>query len=195
MGESSWSAEVVAMVYVSGNGDQTFNLIIILLFGAVMLGASSYIIHFSRKIKSIEAKIAKKSIEPGGKMAVKPRKLLTTDSFEVEDQISQLPLSEAEKELMRMELHGIEDEERPDVFQSVSGNLSESEAKDLWNSLMLRFNRLYKLEHWAQALLLLETLFEIAEFLGDANKFNGLSGKYDEIQEKQQQNFVNTQIY
>jgi len=194
MGESSWSAEVIAMVYVSGNGDQTFNLIIILLFGRVILGASGYLIHFSRKMKSLEASITKKSIKPLGKMKGKPWKLLTTELFEVEDQISQLPISEDEKELMRTELHGIEDEERPDVFNSISGNLSEREAKNLWDSLILRFNRLYKLENWAKALLLLENLFEIAEFLGDANKFNDLSGKYDAIQEKQQQNFSDYQI-
>jgi len=188
MGESPWSGEVIAMVYISENGNQTFTLIVILLFGAV-IGVSGYIIHFSRKMKRLEGMIAKKSIGLPSKKAFKPLKIFSADLFEVEDQIKQLPIQEEEKELISSELHGIENEERIEVLNAVNPNLSESEAKTLWDSLMQRFNRLYKLENWAQALILLESLFELAEFLGDDSKFTDLSSKYDEIQEKYQKNF------
>ena len=166
MGESAWSGEVVAMVYISKNGNQLFNLIIIFLLGAVVLVVSGFIIHFNRKMKSLESKIVRKTIQPLDKTAAKPWKRLVPESFAVEDQLSQLPIPETEKELLY-------------------GKISVSEAKTLWVSLMQRFNRLYKLEKWAQALILLETLFEIAAFLDDDdNKLNDLLGKYEEIQKK-----------
>ena len=67
-------------------------------------------------------------------------------------------------------------------------NLLEMGPESLWNSLMLRFNRLYKSAKWAQALVLLRTLNEIAEFLGDDTKIKALSAKHDEIKVKRQQN-------
>jgi len=151
LGEGPWSAEVVAMVYVSQNENQTFYLIIILLFGAVALGLSGYSLYLNRKVKSLELKLTKKSRRPLGKKALKPWEESTLDSVIMEKQLRKL---------------------------------SKSDAKYLFDSLMLRFNRLYKTGKWEAALVLLEQLSDLAEFLGDQKKVNDLALKYEEIQGK-----------
>ncbi len=182
------------MVYISTDGNQNFNWIIIISLMASLIVISVGVLYFHRKIKYLEAKITKRPKAPMGQTVSKFRKKGSTESFEIEAQIKNLPIVEEEKKVMLTELHGIENDESIDVVNTISGNLSEIEAEILWNSLFLRFNRLYKSENWAQALFLLESLYEIAEFLGDHNKFKDFAVKYNEKQGKQQQKFSENQI-
>jgi len=193
MGESVWSAEVVAIFYPSEDGDPQFSWIIIILMAVGVVGISGCALYFNRKIKSLEGKITGPSQALTSKKPSISWKPLTTESFEVEEQIRDLPLLEDEKKLMLTEFQGIENDGRIAVFNSIRGNLSEDEANNLWDSILLRFNRLCKSENWAQALISLEELFQIADFLGDNSKFNDLLGKYDEIQEKLLKNSVNNE--
>lgn len=124
MGESPWSLEVVAMVSISENGDQTFNLIIILLFGAVGLGVSGYSIYFHMRSERIKKKITGQLNTPRGKTASKSWKLGSTESFKGENQRKQLPLSTdwnkvlspLEKEFAFALLNGISIEE-PNILE------------------------------------------------------------------------------
>jgi len=51
---------------------------------------------------------------------------------------------------MLTELHGLENDERIEVYNNVSGNLPDNKAEILWNSLMQRFERLYKVKNGAR---------------------------------------------
>jgi len=166
MGESPYSVEVVAMVYFSGNENQSFYLIIILLLGVVALVTSGFMIYLNRKIQRLESTITKKSIELLGIKAAHVGKMLATEPLAVKNQLSQSSIPETHKEYLY-------------------GKISANKARILLNSLILRLNRLYKLDKRAEALVLLETLIEIAVFLGDTNKLDNLLGKYEELQEKQ----------
>jgi len=216
VGESSWSAEVSGMVSISWGRNPTFGWTIIILLMVGLVGLSGGILYFNRKTTTTTGKIiglpkasivqkeskfwkyiSTEVVEDGGLSEMGPEslwnslRLRLSRLYKSEKWAQALVLLRTLEEIAEFFGDNEKIKELSVKYNEIQGkqhNLSEMGPESLWNSLMLRFNRLYKSGKWAQALVLLRTLNEIAEFLGDDEKIKALSAKHDEIKVKRQQN-------
>ncbi|NVM53829.1 MAG: Ig-like domain-containing protein [Candidatus Helarchaeota archaeon] len=172
-----------------------FLILVIVAVGAIAAAAvTTYVVKYRRRPASewkTKSKLAKpkqpmssKRVTPVSSEPQAPTYTLAEDSegmFEVSDKLTQLPLTEAQRQELAIDLQGLPSAERVPILDAVIGPISVTEAEFQLNNLMKEIENLEKQENWTKLLAKLDKGVELAEFVGDQAIFTQLLTKIDEI--------------